>query len=101
MRLYDEAGGCDPNKVRVLKMYRTEIFLKDLQHVKQFVSMTGKYDNLKINLISDIYTIDAHSLIGIISLDITNPIMLELPDSDAPENFIEDLKPYMYTPRVG
>ncbi len=78
-------------------MYRAKIFLKDLANVKEFVVMTAKYDTLKINLISDIYTIDAHSLIGIISLDISQPIMLEIPNDDAPETFKEDIKPYLYT----
>ena len=63
-------------------MYSARIFLRDLTNVKHFVAMTAKYDKLKINLISDIYTIDAHSLIGIVSLDITNPMTLELPDEE-------------------
>lgn len=76
-------------------MYRTKIFLKDLTSVKHFAAMTAKYDKLKINLISDIYTIDAHSLIGIISLDITDPIMLEIPDNDPPEELLSDLAPFL------
>ena len=78
-------------------MYKEMIFLNDLEHVKEFVAITAKYDQLKINLISDIYTIDAHSLIGIISLDIKNPITLEVPDDIVPpEEFIEDIKPFIY-----
>ncbi len=77
-------------------MYTTTIFLKDITNVKQFAAMTAKYDKLKINLISDIYTIDAHSLIGIISLDITHPMTLVVPNVDPPEEFIEDLKPFVY-----
>ncbi len=76
-------------------MYSAKIFLKDLTHVKQFAAMTAKYDKLKINLISDIYTIDAHSLIGIISLDITNPMTLEIPDVNPPEEFLEDIRPFL------
>lgn len=77
-------------------MYTTRIFLQDLSYVKHFAAMTAKYDKLKINLISDIYTIDAHSLIGIISLDITNPMTLEIPDVDPPAEFLEDIKPFLY-----
>lgn len=77
-------------------MYAAKIFLKDLTNVKQFAAMTAKYDKLKINLISDIYTIDAHSLIGIISLDITNPMTLEIPDVDPPAEFLEDVAPFLY-----
>ena len=57
--------------------------------------MTAKYDKLKINLISDIYTIDAHSLIGIISLDISNPMTLELPDEEPSEEFLKDIAPFL------
>lgn len=77
-------------------MYTTRIFLQDLAKVKQFAAVTAKYDKLKINLISDIYTIDAHSLIGIISLDITNPMTLEVPDVDPPADFLEDMVPFLY-----
>ncbi len=76
-------------------MYTTKIFLRDLTHVKQFAAMTAKYDKLKINLISDIYTIDAHSLIGIISLDISDPMVLELPDEDPTEEFLTDIQPFL------
>lgn len=77
-------------------MYTTRIFLQDLSYVKRFAAMTAKYDQLKINLISDIYTIDAHSLIGIISLDITNPMTLEIPDVEPPAEFLEDIKPFLH-----
>lgn len=78
-------------------MYTTRIFLRDLTNVKHFAAMTAKYDKLKINLVSDIYTIDAHSLIGIISLDITNPMTLELPDEEPTQEFLDDLAPFLYT----
>ena len=78
-------------------MYQRKIFLKDLDHVKHFVEMTAKYDKLKINLISDIYTIDAHSIIGIVSLDIREPITLEVPDEEPPTQFLEDIEEFAYT----
>lgn len=80
-------------------MYRTKIFLQNLAHVKQFVDMTTKYDKIKINLISDIYTIDAHSLIGIVSLDISSPVILELPDIEPPQEFLQDISSFIYEER--
>ena len=77
-------------------MYQKQIFLKDLDDVKHFVEMTAKYEKLKINLISDIYTIDAHSIIGIVSLDIREPIMLEVPDEEPPVEFLEDVEKFAY-----
>lgn len=76
-------------------MYSKEIFLNDLEHVKQFVAVTSKYDKLPINLVSGIYIIDAHSLIGIISLDISKPIELQVPVDNIPESFYEDIKPFL------
>ena len=78
-------------------MYRKQIFLKDLDDVKHFVEMTAKYEKLKINLISDIYTIDAHSIIGIVSIDIREPILLEVPDEEPPAEFLEDVEKFAYT----
>ena len=78
-------------------MYRKQIFLKDLDEVKHFVEMTAKYEKLKINLISGIYTIDAHSIIGIVSIDIREPILLEMPDEEPPAEFLEDIEKFAYT----
>ena len=77
-------------------MYTRRIFLHDLTNVKKFAAMTAKYDKLRINLISDIYTIDAHSLIGIVSLDITSPLVLEVPDEEPTEEFLSDIAPFLY-----
>ncbi len=77
-------------------MYKTDVFFKNLTSVKDFVNAVSKYDTLEINLVSDIYTMNAHSLIGIISLDISKPITLEVPSDDIPESFYEDIKPYLY-----
>ena len=77
-------------------MYRKQIFLKDLDEVKHFVEMTAKYEKLKINLISGIYTIDAHSIIGIVSLDISTPILLEVPEEEPSAEFIEDIKKFAF-----
>ncbi|MBQ8133231.1 MAG: HPr family phosphocarrier protein [Clostridia bacterium] len=77
-------------------MYTTEVFFKNLSSVKEFVDTIAKYDSLEINLVSDIYNMNAHSLIGIISLDISKPITLEVPSGDIPESFYEDIKPYLY-----
>ena len=63
-------------------MYQKKIFLKDLDHVKHFVEMTAKYDKL---------------IIGIVSLDIREPITLEVPDEEPPAQFLEDIEKFAYT----
>lgn len=77
-------------------MYKTKVFFKTLTDVKKFVDMAAKYDDLEINLISDIYTMNAHSLIGILSLDISVPVCLEIPADHIPESFYTDIKPYLF-----
>ena len=77
-------------------MYCTDIFLPNLEDVKNFVDMTSKYKSLPINLVSDKYVIDAHSIIGIISLDITKPITLKIDSEDVTQSFLVDLEPYVY-----
>ena len=77
-------------------MYCTDIFLPNLEDVKNFLDMTSKYKSLPINLVSDKYVIDAHSIIGIISLDITKPIALKIDSKDVPQSFLVDIEPYIY-----
>ena len=60
-------------------MFETEVFFSDTEAVKSFVAVATKYEKLPINLVSDFYTIDAHSLMGIMSLDISKPIVLNIP----------------------
>ena len=81
-------------------MYEAEVLFNDLSAVKSFVSVATKYEKLPINLISDVYTIDAHSLMGIISLDISKPMTLHVPVDDIPDTFFEDIKKYLAQPSV-
>lgn len=78
-------------------MYKTKVYFNTLNDVKKFVDVVSKYDDLEINLISDIYTMNAHSLIGILSLDITAPIDLEVPTEPVPDSFTEDIKQWIVT----
>ena len=48
---------------------------------------------IKITLNHNEYSIDAHSIIGILSLDLSKPIYLEA-ESDDMDAFIEELKPF-------
>lgn len=82
-------------------MYSTDVFFKNLSSVKAFVDTVSRYSKLEVNLVSDIYTMDAHSLIGILSLDISRPIRLEVPSDDIPETFLEDIRPYIYETKNG
>ncbi len=74
-------------------MYSTKIMLKGVDAARAFVTMTAKYPQIKISLNHNEYSIDAHSIIGILSLDLTKPITVEASGENL-DGFIEDLKPF-------
>lgn len=63
-------------------MKSTTIKLNTIGDVKTFVNIVGKYD-FDVDLISGRYAIDAKSIMGIFSLDITKPIRLDAHTEDA------------------
>lgn len=74
-------------------MYSTNIMINGIDKARAFVAMTAKYPQIQITLNHNEYSIDAHSIIGILSLDLTKPILVEA-DGDNLDGFIEDLKPF-------
>lgn len=61
--------------------------------VKDFVNIVGKYD-FDIDLVSGRYVVDAKSIMGIFSLDLTKPIEVQF-HTDSADEIIEELKPYI------
>ena len=76
-------------------MKTVQISLNSIDKVKSFVNEITKYD-YDFDLVSGRYVIDAKSIMGIFSLDLSKPIDLnmhaEIQDAD---NMIELLKPYL------
>ncbi|MBQ4631327.1 MAG: HPr family phosphocarrier protein [Clostridia bacterium] len=70
-----------------------EVKINSIGDVKNFVNIVGKYD-FDIDLISDRYVVDAKSIMGIFSLDLTKPIKVEVHTDDAAAIEAE-LAPYM------
>ncbi len=73
-------------------MYTTSIILSSIEAVKKFVTMTNGYD-FPINLATDKYKIDAKSIMGIFSLDLSKPLKIEV-DSDRADEFIQQLQQF-------
>ena len=63
-----------------------------INDVKIFVNCVGKYD-FDVDLISGRYAVDAKSIMGIFSLDLTKTITVEA-HSDDVSSFADELKPY-------
>ncbi len=74
-------------------MYTANIAINGIDKARAFVAMTAKYPQIQITLNHNEYSIDAHSIIGILSLDLTKPILVEAEGTEM-DAFIEDLKPF-------
>lgn len=73
-------------------MYSTSIRLSSIEAVKKFVTLTNSYD-FPINLTTDRYKIDAKSIMGVFSLDLSQPVEIEV-ESDGASEFIQQLKQF-------
>ncbi len=60
--------------------------------VKDFVNIVAKYD-FDIDLVSGRYVVDAKSIMGIFSLDLTKPICVQF-HTDEADGIMEELKPF-------
>ncbi len=69
------------------------IMLSSIDDVKNFVNIVNKY-NFDVDLTSGRYVVDAKSIMGIFSLDLSKPIKVEVHSEDA-DAFVEDMKPFM------
>ena len=70
-----------------------QILLSSINDVKNFVNTVSKYD-YEIDLTSGRYVVDAKSIRGIFSLDLSKPIKVEI-HNDNCEDLISELKPYI------
>jgi len=74
-------------------MYNCTITIKGIENARSFVALTARYPKTKITLHCQEYSVDAHSIIGILSLDLSRPIQLNAGGENL-ESFIRDLEPY-------
>ena len=74
-------------------MYSTDITIKGIDAARTFVALTAKYPQIRITLNHNEYSIDAHSIVGILSLDLDKPVALEA-EGEELDSFIEELKPF-------
>lgn len=65
-----------------------------LAKVKSFVNEVTKFDN-EFDLVSGRYVVDAKSIMGIFSLDLTKPITLNIHTDENVDKILETLKDYL------
>ena len=75
-------------------MKSVQISLNSIDKVKSFVNTITKYDN-DFDLVSGRYVIDAKSIMGIFSLDLSKPIDLNIhADGAALDNVMQIISKY-------
>ena len=75
-------------------MKTIQISLNSIDKVKSFVNDITKFD-YDFDLVSGRYVIDAKSIMGIFSLDLSRPIDLNIQAEENVDEVLETLKPYM------
>lgn len=75
-------------------MKTVKISLNSIDKVKNFVNEINRFDS-DFDLVSGRYVIDAKSIMGIFSLDISKPIDLNIHSDKELEEILEKLNPYI------
>lgn len=75
-------------------MKTIKISLNSIDKVKTFVHEINRF-NSEFDLVSGRYVIDAKSIMGIFSLDISKPIDLNIYDTENLDEILEKLAPYI------
>ncbi|WP_194608434.1 HPr family phosphocarrier protein [Clostridium vitabionis] len=79
-------------------MKTVQISLNSIDKVKSFVNDLMKFDT-DFDLVSGRYVVDAKSIMGIFSLDLSKPIELNIQADEGPEldKILASLAPYIIT----
>ncbi|KAB0576979.1 hypothetical protein EI53_01745 [Fusobacterium naviforme] len=75
-------------------MKTVKISLNSIDKVKSFVNTIARY-NEDFDLVSGRYVIDAKSIMGIFSLDLSKPIDLNIHGNTEESDILTALKPYI------
>lgn len=75
-------------------MKAVKISLNSIDKVKAFVNEVTKFDT-DFDLVSGRYVIDAKSIMGIFSLDLSKPIELNIHNDDDVDKILEILAPFI------
>ena len=87
-------GGCRITAAEPI-MITKKLFLKTLEDVKEFVSL-AMTKNCDMELVSGKYVVNAKSIMGVFSLDLTQPLTMVAHTDDDPE-LEAQTEQYLYT----
>ena len=75
-------------------MKKMKISLSSIEDVKEFVALTNSY-SFDSDLVSGRYAVDAKSIMGIFSLDLSKPIDLNIHSENQIDEILTTLAPYI------
>lgn len=75
-------------------MYSRKLNLSSIETVKKFVNLANRYD-FPISVLSERYKVDAKSIMGIFSLDLTREVEMQIEeDIEIPQEFLDQLQEF-------
>ncbi len=76
-------------------MYSKMLNLSSIETVKKFVNLANHYE-FPISVLSEKYKVDAKSIMGIFSLDLTKPVEMQIEeDIEGPQDFLDQLQEFV------
>lgn len=76
-------------------MVEIKILLSSIEDVKEFTALANNYP-FELDLVTGRYAVDAKSIMGIFSLDLTKPLTLRVRGNDAEcKEFLEEAKKFI------
>ena len=73
-------------------MITAQVLLNNIESVNRFVAKMSEKD-YDVDLVSGKYLVNAKSMMGVLSLDLTKPVIVNAETDD--ESFLEEIKDYM------
>ena len=74
-------------------MTTTKIRLNTVGDIKDFVNIVTKYE-FEVDLTSDRYVVDAKSIMGLYSLDLSKPVEVKIYSDDC-QTFLDEIKNFI------
>lgn len=75
-------------------MKSINILLNSIEKVKKFVNVIATYDG-EFDLASNRYVVDAKSIMGIFSLDLSSPLRLDVLDESQYQSILDQVKDFV------
>ena len=79
-------------------MFTKVIHISSLEEAKKFVNVMTMFDNVSMRISMDNYEIDAHSIVGVLSIvdsERNAVFTANLPDND--KNLLKNIEPFIVT----